>query len=150
MGDGPTIRKPPPVSRDTTSTQSMAQAADIPRPSSQLVRDEQAAALLQQAARIDPNSLPKNLHEMAGLMKELEKQGKRVERNTKALMDFLKQGDGSDLSADVLVATAAIMAASPQKKREKKKRILDLYFKWARQSTTVLITKVIDAFKPKK
>ena len=150
MADGPTIGKAPPVSQDTTSTQTMAEAADIPRPSSQLVRDEQAGAQLKQPPQVDLNRVPRNLSEMAAIMKALEKKGKKVERNTPALMDYLKQGDGSDLSADVLVATAAMMAGIPQKKKEKKKRIRDLYFKWARQSTSVLITKVIDAFKPKK
>ena len=128
----------------------MAESADIPKPSAEQAKLESAAGTLQQQSQKTKGQLSPNINDVVATMRQLERQGKKVERNTQAIMNYLKEGDGSELSADVLVAMAAIMAGLPKKKKEKKKRLRDLYFKWARASTTVLITKVIDAFRPKK
>jgi hypothetical protein len=130
---------------------SVADAADIPRPPQQQVRDDESSAQLGQLKKSAKQSLPSNLQEAASLVRQLEREGRRVERNPRALMAYLKQeGSGDTLSADLLAATATLMAAIPEKRKEQKKHLRDLYFRWAREASSVLITKVIDTFRMKK
>ncbi|MDX1387205.1 MAG: hypothetical protein R3257_06410 [bacterium] len=128
----------------------MAGSGDIPHPHSEQVKQQEAAAQMQNKPKAKPGGLSQSLNEVIATMKKLEREGQRVERNTQALMDYLKGGSGSEVSAEVLTATATMMAALAEKNKTKKKRIRDLYFRWARQTSTSLITRVINTFKPKE
>jgi hypothetical protein len=151
MVDSPKANRPPthPWGSEGPSAP-MAGAGEIPRPSAENAKKQEAAAQMQKMTKTEVSKLPQSLKDVIATMKKLEREGKRVERNTRALMDFLKHGDGSEVSAEVLTATATLMASMTKKNPEKKKRIKDLYFRWARQTTTALITRVINTFKPKE
>lgn len=151
MVDSPKFNRPPTPPRGLEDPSApMAGAGDIPRPSAEQAKKQEAAAQMQKKPQAEGSKLPKSLNEVIATMKKLEREGKRVEGNTRALMDFLKHGDGSEVSAEVLTATATLMASMTKKNPEKKKRIKDLYFRWARQTTTALISRVINTFKPKE
>ena len=147
MVEIPPIRKGPPPN---LPSENIAKEADIPKPPPEAIRQEEMGSQLQKFLPKGTGNLPPNIHEVIRLIKSLEQEGKKVKRNTSELMNYLKHGDGSELSADLLVATATMMAAIPKKQKEKKKRLRDLYFRWARQTSTSLITRVISTFKKDK
>lgn len=124
----------------------LAEAADIPQPSSKALESE-LGSQARRKDREDFGSLPRNLLEAVRMVEQMERQGRRVERNSGAMMDFLKTRHGDTLSADLLAATALLMAAVPERRKEKKQHLLSLYFRWARDTTTALIHKVLDNFK---
>lgn len=118
----------------------------LPRPSHRIRREETSAQQLQK--KDSPSQrLPQSLAELAALQKELELRGHKIEKGSQALMNFLRDSHGEGMSEEALVSTAALMASLPLRRKEKKKRLRNLYFKWAREKSTVLITKVIHAFR---
>lgn len=149
MAEDRSLKAPQRPESQGTKDGSMASAADIPRPSARILREEEAAAGQQQYRPRDKTNAGPSLQEVIRLRLQMEREGRKVHRSDPALMEFMKHQQGDEMAAELLAATAAMMAAMPEKKKEKKKRLHQLYFQWARQVSTSVITRVIQSFKLK-
>lgn len=149
MAEDRSIKAPEALEGEGKSPPEMALEGDIPRPSARVLREEEAAAGFSSRRRQPQGNLVANLAAVIRHRRQLEAEGKKVSANDPALQDFLKHGGGDEISAEILAATAAIMAALPKRPKEKKKRLHQLYLEWARQASTAVITRVIQTFKSK-
>lgn len=149
MPEDRSIKAPEALEGEGKSPGEMAPEGDIPRPSARVLREEEAAAGLASRRQRPQGDLVASLASVIRYRRQLELEGKKVSANDPALQDFLKHGDGDEISAEILAATAAIMAALPKRPKEKKKRLHQLYLEWARQASSSVITRVIQSFKSK-
>jgi hypothetical protein len=147
MDDSSPFQRPSPRSPDALlDSNTVAEAADIPRPSEGVLQNE-LAAQVRLKDRQDFGTLPRNLLEAVLLIQAMEREGRRVERSQEAMMQFLKEQQGGDvISADLLAATALMMAAIPVR-REKNKGWWD--FAGIRNALRRWIRKVKAIFKGK-
>jgi hypothetical protein len=127
----------------------IAEAADIPRPQPEIVRTDEVSAQKQQSKSQEQTQSKQNAQALQNHFQEIQEKGERVENPTQALMSFLRQG-GSQMSTDVLLAEAAILAGMPKGSKNKKKRFFEIYRNWAWGHSTLIITKVINRFRSKK
>jgi len=153
MTDNPYMRKrslPKALGEPELGPNKVAGQAEIRRPPQQQIRDDESSVQLEQIKKQTKGSLPNNILEAARLAEEMKRQGMRPEGNSQTMMEFLRESRGDDLSAELLSATAILLASIPEKRKQNKKRLWDLYRQWASETSTVLISKVINAFKQKK
>ena len=117
MDDSSNFQRPLPANHELLFDGSgVAEAADIPRPAEGVLLDEMAAQG-HRKDRQDFGTLPRNLMEAVLLIQAMEREGRRVEKNREALMNYLKQQTGGDvISADLLTATALMLAAIPERR----------------------------------
>ncbi len=141
------IPKHPSAPPPEVPTAPMAGEAEIPRPAPQVRRDEESGAQLKQWRGPETTERARGSTDFSGRRPIEPRDQKKISKTSEALRNYMSFQDGRGVSADVLLATAAMMAQLPGRRKEKKKRIRDLYLKWARETSTVLITKVIRTFR---
>jgi hypothetical protein len=126
----------------------LAEAADIPRPPDRVLTEELAA----QARRKDLENfgtLPRNLLEAVLLIQAMEREGKRVHRGEKTMMNFLKSQSGDNISADLLAAMAMVMESISKRGQLKEESSLRFLLNRIRKSLWALFTRIANAFYPK-
>ena len=149
MDDSSHFHRPSPRSpAELKEPGDLADAADIPSPPDRVLLDE-LAAQARPKDRQDLGTLPRNLMEAVLLIQAMEREGRRVEMNREALMDFLKHQAGDTVSADLLTAMAMVIEAIPERRRLKEKSTTRFSFRRAWEALSVGLGKVLNVFKTK-
>lgn len=140
----PSLENPETVLGHETS---IAEAADIRRPSAQRIRDEESAA--QKAPKSElGSSVPAEIKARAEFLRKMGRPSTRIEARGEAFLDFLKQRPSQD-EAHLLVAEAQLMASltqAPQPNAKKKRRWREAWRK-AYQKSVYLLASVGRLFR---
>jgi len=165
MADVPKISRPLPASLPQTpdtdpapanqpisvegAKLTMAEAADIRRPTAQRARDEESGAQKNPRAA-PPTTVPAEIRARADFLRKTAASSAKIEGRGEAFLNFLKQRP-SDEEAHLLVAEAQLMASlsQPRKNKRSKKRRLREALKKALGKTIYLLDSVTSVFRKK-